>query len=90
MGSVIAESTRLARKTSNMFARLLVTSACALATIVVLVSYVDLGLQSPRLMILFGGSIGLLPVVERLWWVKDVQGPEPGAPAPEQVNAGVF
>jgi hypothetical protein len=34
---------------------------------VILMAWVDLGLQSARLMILFGTGIGLLTVLERLW-----------------------
>jgi hypothetical protein len=67
VGSVFAESTRKARKTTSMFVRILMASVCTLATTLVLFAYVDVGLQSARLMTLFGGSLGLLSIAERLW-----------------------
>jgi len=32
-----------------------------------LMAYVDVGLQSQRLMILFGAALGLISVLNRLW-----------------------
>jgi hypothetical protein len=65
--STIARASRLGRATESGLMRVLAVSVCSFMVMMVLYSYVDLGLQSPRLMILFGGCIGLLSVVERLW-----------------------
>jgi hypothetical protein len=67
IGSTISQASRLGRGTNDDLIRVVAISICALMVMLLLYSYVDLGLQSARLMILVGGAMGLLSVLERLW-----------------------
>jgi hypothetical protein len=67
IGSTISEAARIGRTATSSMVRVVAISICSLMVMLFLYSYVDLGLQSARLMILVGGSLGILSVLERLW-----------------------
>ncbi len=70
LGSSCAQGVNLAKRVSDPLPTAITASVCAYFVMVVLMAYVDLGLQSARLMILFGSCLGLISVVERLWLPK--------------------
>jgi O-Antigen ligase len=73
LGSAMARLVEISKRSSDPLIIAAGASITALVTMVVLFSYVDLGLTNTRLMILFGASLGLIGTLQRLTPEKAVQ-----------------
>jgi hypothetical protein len=71
VGSTIIQMISLAKRTTSAWYLTAATGCCAFLVMLVLYSYVDLGLINPRLMFLFGSVLGLVSVLRRFAPLRD-------------------
>ena len=68
LGTIVSQGVTTARRPfRSPFLTAVIASSIAYFVMVVMFAYVDLGLTSSRLMILFGITTGLLSVLDVIW-----------------------